>query len=331
MERYQAMKPMTFAPLGALLLGLSAVSLSQQACSQTYPQRPVRMIVTLAAGGAVDAVARMLATSLTERLGQQVVVDNRPGAGGSVGGEAVARANPDGHTLLMAANGTVAVAPHLITNLPYDAQRDLMPISQVVTSPLAMVVHPAVPARSIREFIDLAKSRPGTINFASSGNGSTGHLGSELFKSAAGVDLVHVPYRGAAPALIDLIAGQTQMQVTAVSGALLFIKSGKLRALGVTSPKRVAVLPDVPAIAETLPGYEVISWYGLFTTAGTPQAVVARLNRETVAAVNDPALSGRLSALGLEPETSTPEAFDAWVRSEHAKWGKLIRALNIRL
>ncbi len=325
------MKRTTCTPLAALLLALAAAPFPRTGAAQAYPQKPVRMVVTLAPGGAVDAVARMLATSLTERLGQQVVVDNRPGAGGSVGGEAVARANPDGHTLLMAANGTVAVAPHLIKNLPFDAQRDLAPISQVVTSPLALLVHPAVPAHSIRELVDLAKSRPGSINFASSGNGSTGHLAAELFKSMAGVDLVHVPYRGAAPALIDLVAGQTQMQVTAVSGSIVFIKSGKLRALGVTSPRRVAVLPDVPAIAETLPGYEVISWYGLFTTAGTPQPVIARLNRETVAAVNDPELKGRFAALGLEPETSTPEAFGAWVRSEHAKWGKLIRALDLRL
>jgi tripartite-type tricarboxylate transporter receptor subunit TctC len=325
------MKRTTCTPLAALLLALAAAPFPRTGAAQAYPQKPVRMVVTLAPGGAVDAVARMLATSLTERLGQQVVVDNRPGAGGSVGGEAVARANPDGHTLLMAANGTVAVAPHLIKNLPFDAQRDLAPISQVVTSPLALLVHPAVPAHSIRELVDLAKSRPGSINFASSGNGSTGHLAAELFKSMAGVDLVHVPYRGAAPALLDLVAGQTQMQVTAVSGSIVFIKSGKLRALGVTSPRRVAVLPDVPAIAETLPGYEVISWYGLFTTAGTPQPVIARLNRETVAAVNDPELKGRFAALGLEPETSTPEAFGAWVRSEHAKWGKLIRALDLRL
>lgn len=318
-------RPAIFAALAALCVPITAA-----AQSPTYPVRPVRMIVTLAAGGAVDSVARMIAARLSEQLGQQVVVDNRPGAGGSVGGEAVARANRDGHTLLMAANGTIAVSPHIIPNLPYDALRDLAPISLVVTSPLGLFVHPSLPARSVKELIALAQSRPGTINYGSSGNGSTGHLATELLKAAAKIDVVHVPYRGAAPALNDLIAGQTQMQVTAVSGAMQFINAGKLRALGVTAPKRLAVLPDLPAIAETLPGYEVVSWYGLFTTAGTPPAIIARLHQETVKVVEYPELKSRLTALGLSPETSTPEAFAAMARSESAKWGKLIKSLNIK-
>jgi tripartite-type tricarboxylate transporter receptor subunit TctC len=287
------------------------------------------MVVTLAAGGPVDAVARLLAASMSEQLGQQVVVDNRPGAGGSVGGEAVARANPDGHTLLMAANGTIAVSPHIIKKLPFDALRDLVPISLVVTSPLGLFVHPGMPALSVKDLVALARSKPGSINFGSSGNGSTGHLATELFMAAAQIKLVHVPYRGAAPAMNDLIAGQIQMQMTAVSGALQFVQAGKLRALGVTSPGRLAVLPDLPAIAETLPGYEVVSWYGLFTTAGTRPAIVQRLHRETVKAIEQPELSKRLSALGLDPQTSSPQQFAAMTRSEHAKWGKLIRALNI--
>jgi tripartite-type tricarboxylate transporter receptor subunit TctC len=315
----------------AVLLAACALVPVATAQAQSYPVRPVRMILTLAPGGPVDALARMLAVRFTEQLGQQFVVDNRPGAGGSVGGEAVARANRDGHTLLLAANGTIAVAPHLIRNLSYDAQRDLAPISNVVTSPLALVVNPSVPAQSVKELIALAKAKPNTINFASSGNGSTGHLAVELLKAAAKIELVHVPYRGAGPAMTDLIAGQTQMQITAVSGALQFIKSGKLRALGVTAPKRLKVLPELPAIAETLPGYEVISWYGLLTTAGTPPAIIARLNEETVKAVANPELANRLTALGLEPETSTPEAFGALIRSESAKWGKLIKTLGIKI
>jgi tripartite-type tricarboxylate transporter receptor subunit TctC len=318
-------RPAVLAALAALCVPLTAA-----AQSATYPVRPVRMIVTLAAGGAVDSVARMIAARLSEQLGQQVVVDNRPGAGGSVGGEAVARANRDGHTLLMAANGTIAVSPHIVPNLPYDALRDLAPISLVVTSPLGLFVHPSLPARSVKELVALAQSRPGTINYGSSGNGSTGHLATELLKVAAKIDVVHVPYRGAAPALNDLIAGQTQMQVTAVSGAMQFITGGKLRALGVTAPKRLAVLPDLPAIAETLPGYEVVSWYGLFTTAGTPPAIIARLHQETVKVVEYPELKSRLTALGLAPETSTPEAFAAMTRAESAKWGKLIKSLNIK-
>jgi len=322
------MKPVS----SAIVVALAALSFATAATaqSQNYPVRPVRMIVTLAAGGAVDSVARMIAARLSEQLGQQVVVDNRPGAGGSVGGEAVARANRDGHTLLMAANGTIAVSPHIVANLPYDALRDLAPISLVVTSPLGLFVHPSVAARSVKELIALAQSRPGTINYGSSGNGSTGHLATELLKAAAKIDVVHVPYRGAAPALNDLIAGQTQMQVTAVSGAMQFISAGKLRALGVTAPKRLAVLPDLPAIAETLPGYEVVSWYGLFTTTGTPPAIIARLHQETVKVVEYPELKNRLTALGLSPETNTPEAFAAMARAESAKWGKLIKSLNIK-
>lgn len=323
--------PRTMPRFAIVLAASTSIAAVDAAHAQTYPVRPVRMIVTLAPGGPVDALARMLATRFTEQFGQQFVVDNRTGAGGSVGGEAVARANRDGHSLLLAANGTIAVAPHLIRTLTYDAQRDLAPISNVVTSPLALVVNPSVAARSVKELIALAQAKPGTINFASSGNGSTGHLAVELFKVAAKVDLVHVPYRGASPAMTDLIAGQTQMQITAVSGALQFINSGKLRALGVTAPRRLAVLPDLPAIAETLPGYEVISWYGLFTTAGTPRGVIDKLNEETVKAVANPELRSRLVALGLDPETSTPETFATLVRSESAKWGKLIKQLGVKI
>ena len=315
----------SFALVAGFALGAAGIAHS------AWPTRPVRIVVPYAPGAFTDIAARAFAFELSQQLGQQFVVDNRTGAGGSVGGEAVARANRDGHTLLLAANGTIAVAPHLIRNLTYDAQRDLAPISNVVTSPLALVVNPSVPAKSVKELIALAQAKPGSINFASSGNGSTGHLAVELFKVAAKIDLVHVPYRGAGPAMTDLIAGQTQMQITAVSGALQFINSGKLRALGVTAPKRLAVLPDLPAIAETLPGYEVISWYGLLTTAGTPRTIVDRLNAETVKAVANPELRNRLVALGLDPETSTPEAFGALIRSESAKWGKLIKQLGVKI
>lgn len=319
----------SIAPLA--IFALSAMTLANLGHAQTYPVRPVRLITTLAPGGPVDAVARMLAAKLTEQLGQQFVVDNRPGAGGSVGGEAVARANRDGHSLLLAANGTIAVSPHLIRSLPYNAQRDLAPISLVVSSPLALVVNPSVPAKTVQELITLAQAKPGTINYASSGNGSTGHLAVELFKAAAKIDLVHVPYRGAGPAMNDLVAGQTQMQITAVSGALQFVKAGKLRALGVTAPKRLAVLPDMPAIAETLPGYQVVSWYGLLTTSGTPQPVIDLLNRETIKAIEQPELNSRLRALGLDPETSTPAAFGELIRSEYDKWGRLIKQLGLKV
>ena len=317
--------------IAAVIAAITSVTCTSIVMAQTYPTRAIRMIVTLAAGGPVDTVARIVAARLGEQLGQQVVVDNRPGAGGSVGGEAVARAPADGYTLLMAANGTIAIAPHLISNLPYDAQRDFAPVSLVGTSPQVLLVHPSLPVRTVKEFITLAQTRPGEINFGSAGNGATGHLASELLRVSAKIDIVHVPYRGAGPAMADLVAGQTQMLITGVSSALPFINSGRLRALGVTSPKRISVLPTIQAIAETLPGYEVISWYGIYTTAGTPAAVIGKLHQETVKTMANPETRNRLIAAGVNPETNTPDEFAAMVRTETAKWGKLIKSLNIRL
>jgi tripartite-type tricarboxylate transporter receptor subunit TctC len=308
-----------------IVLGLIAAP----AAAQNFPSRPVRMVVPLAAGGPVDFVARIVAARLTEQLGQQVVVDNRPGAGGSVGADLVARAVPDGHTVLLAANGTLAVAPNLL-KLPYDVQRDLAAVTLVGTSPQILVVHPSVPAKSVKDLVALARARPGTINYASSGQGATSHLASELFRTAARIEIVHVPYKGAGPALTELAGGSTQMMITGVSSTLPYLKSGRLRALGVTSPKRIAALPDVPAIAETLPGYEVTTWYGLMTTAGTPGAVLKRLHRETVAAAADPQVSARLASAGVDAETSSPEQFSAMIRSETAKWGKIIKAAGVQ-
>ena len=308
-----------------IVLGLIAAP----AAAQNFPSRPVRMVVPLAAGGPVDFVARIVAARLTEQLGQQVVVDNRPGAGGSVGADLVARAVPDGHTVLLAANGTLAVAPNLL-KLPYDVQRDLAAVTLVGTSPQILVVHPSVPAKSVKDLVALARARPGTINYASSGQGATSHLASELFRTAARIEIIHVPYKGAGPALTELAGGSTQMMITGVSSTLPYLKSGRLRALGVTSPKRIAALPEVPAIAETLPGYEVTTWYGLMTTAGTPGAVLKRLHRETVAAAADPQVSARLASAGVDAETSSPGQFSAMIRSETAKWGKIIKAAGVR-
>ena len=309
-----------------MVLGLIAAA---PATAQSFPSRPVRMVVPLAPGGPVDFVARIVAARLTDQLGQQVVVDNRPGAGGSVGADLVARAVPDGHTVLLAANGTLAVAPNLL-KLPYDVQRDLAAVALVGTSPQILVVHPSLPAKSVKDLVALARSRPGTINYASSGQGATSHLASELFRVTARIDIVHVPYKGAGPALAELAGGNTQMMITGVSSTLPYLKSGRLRALGVTSPKRIAALPDVPAIAEMLPGYEVTTWYGLMTTAGTPGAVVTRLHRETVAAATHAEARARLASAGVDVETSSPEQFSAMIRSETAKWGKIIKAAGVQ-
>jgi tripartite-type tricarboxylate transporter receptor subunit TctC len=306
----------------ALLLAASAMG----AGAQTYPSRPVRMVVPFAPGGPVDIVARIVSARLTEQLGQQVIVDNRPGAGGSVGGELVARAQPDGHTALLASNGTLAISPHLM-KLPYDAKRDLAPVAQVGTSPQALVVPAALAAASVKDLIAMARARP--VNYASSGQGSTSHLAFELFKAAARIEAVHVPYKGAGPAVNDLIAGQTQAMITGVSSVLPYAKSGRLRVLGVTSRKRIAALPDTPAIAETLPGYEVTTWYGVLVAAGTPAAVVTRLNQETVKAVGHADVRARLAALGVDAETGTPEQFAVMIREETEKWGKLIKAAGI--
>jgi tripartite-type tricarboxylate transporter receptor subunit TctC len=310
-----------------ILIVLSLIA-ATPATAHSFPSRPVRMVVPLAPGGPVDFVARIVAARLTDQLGQQVVVDNRPGAGGSVGGDLVARAVPDGYTVLLAANGTLAVAPNLL-KLPYDVQRDLAAVTLVGTSPQILVVHPSLPAKSVKDLVGLARSRPGTINFASSGQGATSHLASELFRTMARIDIVHVPYKGAGPALTELAGGSTQMMITGVSSTLPYLKSGRLRALGVTSPKRISALPEVPAIAETLPGYEITTWYGLMTTAGTPGAVVKRLHRETVAAATHADVKARLASAGVEAETNSPEQFSAMIRSETAKWGKIIKAAGV--
>ena len=313
----------------ALTLSTLGCLMAAAAGAQDFPTRPVRVIVPLAAGGPVDTVTRIVAAGLTERLQQQIVVDNRPGAGGSVGADMVARATPDGYTLLMAANGTLAVSPNLM-KLSFSVERDLAPITLIGTSPQVLVVHPSLPAKSVSELVALARSRPGTINFASSGQGSTAHLAAELFKATAKVDIVHIPYKGAGPALTDLAGGQTQMMITGISTTLPYIRADRLRPLGVTSTQRVAVLPQVPPIAEAVPGYEVTTWYGLMAPAGTPPAVIARLNRETAAALENPTVKSKMAGAGVDAQTNTPEQFRAMIREETAKWGKVIRMVGIK-
>ena len=300
------------------------------AAAQAYPSRPVRLVVPYPAGGPVDIMARLLGQQLSERLRAQIVVDNRAGANGNIAGDIVARSTPDGYTLLMGANGVIAVNPSLYRKMPFDPQKDLAPVSLFATAALLMVVHPSLPVRSVGEFIAAAMSRPGTINFASSGTGSTAHLCSELLKVKAAIDIVHVPYKGAAPALNDVIGGQVQMLISGVSSAAPHARSGKLRALGVTSPQRLAALPDVAAIAETVPGYEVLTWYGVFLPAGTPAGIAKSLHAAVVAAVNQQDTRARLTALGAEATASTPGEFAAMVRGEIAKWGEVVRGAGIR-
>ena len=300
------------------------------AAAAAYPVKPIRMVVALAAGGPTDVVARIVAHKLSEQLGQQIVVDNRPGAGGSVAGEMVARAPADGYTLFFAANGTYAIAPNFM-KLPYDAKKDLAPIALIGVSPLALMVHPSVPAKSVKDFIALAKAKPGGIRYGSAGQGSTGHLAAELLGMMANVQMTHVPYRGAAPAAIAVMSGETEMLISGVSASHPHITAGKVRALGVTSAKRVSLLPQIPAIAESVPGYDVSSWFALTTVAGTPPAVIARLNQETVKAVASNEVRDKLIGAGVEPEAGTPEQLAAKLRTETEKWGKVVKAAGMKV
>jgi tripartite-type tricarboxylate transporter receptor subunit TctC len=310
----------------ALCLSLVAAC----AAAQDYPSRPIRLVVPYPAGGPVDIMSRLIGQKLSDQLRGQIVIDNRAGANGNIAGEIVARSTPDGYTLLMGANGVIAVNPNLYLKMPFDPQKDLAPVSLVGTAALLMVVHPGVAARSVADFIAAAKSRPGAINFASSGTGSTAHLCSELLKSMAAIDIVHVPYKGSAPALNDVIGGQVQMLITGVSSAAPHARSGKLRALGVTSPKRLAALPEVPTIGETVAGYEVLTWYGLFLPNNVPEAIAKRLHAEVVSAVNSRVMRERMTALGAEATASSPNEFAAMVRAEIAKWGKVARSAGMR-
>ena len=307
----------------------AAVPLS--AWPQAWPAKPVRLIVPFAPGGAVDVTARTIAQSLTTRLGQQVLVDNRGGAGGNIGVEVAAKSPPDGYTLVMATSGQIAINPHMYSKLPFDPVKDLAPITPAGQAVNALCVHPSIPARSVKEFIALAKSQPGKLNFATGGIGASDHIATELFMSLTGVRMVHVPYKGGAPAMIDLLAGNVDVGFSTVATAMGPIKAGRLRALGVTSGKRFELLPDVPTIAEAgVPGYESVSWYGLFAPAGTPAEIIRKLNAETVAVLQTEDVRRRLTESGVLPVSSAPDAFAAYITAETARWGKLIRANGIK-
>lgn len=313
----------------SMVLSTIASIVPSLATAQDYPTKPIRMIVAQAAGGPTDVVARIYATKLSELLGQQVVVDNRVGAGGVIAGELVSQAPADGYTLCVMANGTAAIAPHLI-KLKYNATRDFAPVALIGNSPLALMVYPRLPASSLPELIALAKAKPGTINFGSSGLGATGHLAGEMFKMMAGIDIVHVPYKGAAPALVGVTSGEIQMLMSALSSGLAYIKSGQVRALGITGLKRVPSLPDVPAIAEVLTGYEATSWYAVLTRAGTPRAIINRLNQVSAKVTSSPEIRSKLVAASVDPEALTPEQLGAKIRRDYERWGKIVKAIGLK-
>jgi tripartite-type tricarboxylate transporter receptor subunit TctC len=299
--------------------------------SQAYPSKPIRLIVPFAAGGTTDVLARIVAQNLSTSIGQQVVVDNRAGANGNIGTDLAAKSPPDGYTIVMSFDGTMTINPHTYKKLPFDPQRDLTPIINVGQATLVIVVHPSVKATTIQEFAALAKAAPTPIFYSSAGLGSTGHVAGELFAVRAGVRLTHVPYKGGAPALQDLLAGQIQMLVTALPTVDTFISSGKLRALAVTSGKRLKSLPDVPTMGEVYPGYEVSSWYGLLAPAGTPDAAVQRLNADTNKVLQQPDVQDRFEKLGIEPLGGTPQQFAATIKADTAKWGQVVRDAGIQI
>jgi tripartite-type tricarboxylate transporter receptor subunit TctC len=308
-----------------------AVAAAPAAPQQNFPTRPIRMICPFPPGGTTDLVARLVAQKFTEAWGQQVVVDNRPGAGGVIGTEMEAQAAPDGYTILLGSITTHAVNPALYKNLKFDPIKDFAPVSLVVSSPQLLAVHPSVPAKSVKELIALAKAKPGQFNYASAGTGTSPHLTFELFRSMAGIDVVHVPYKGTGPAITDLVGGQVQMMITGVVALMPHVKSNRLRALGVTSAKRVAALPDVATIAESgVPGFDVSSWFGVFLPAGTPRPIVMKMNGEIQRILANPEVRQRLIDQGADPASNTPEEFAAYVKSEMARWGQVVRSTGAK-
>jgi tripartite-type tricarboxylate transporter receptor subunit TctC len=296
-----------------------------------YPARPIRMIVPFAPGGATDILARVTAKRLSEVWGQSVIIDNRPGAGGTLGANLAAKANADGYTLLMGTNATHGIAPSLYTSLPYDAIRDFAPITLVAIVPQVVIVNPALPVKNIKELIALAKEKPGALNFGSAGQGTPGHLGMELFKMLTGTQMVHVPYQGGAPGLAAVAGGQVQFMADNMNSALPFIQSGRVRAIGVTSLKRSGALPDMPTIAEQgVAGFDSGSWFGMFAPAGTAPAIVAKLHAETVKALQLPEVKQALAQQGAEVGANTPAQFTELIRADIVRWGKVVKAAGVK-
>jgi len=315
------------------LVALAALAFATaSAADDDYPSRPVRIVVPFAPGGSTDVVARILADKLGAEFKQTFVVENRAGASGNIGADVVAKAPPDGYTLLMGTTGVLAINKYLFTNMAFDPERDLVPVSYTSLITNILVVNPQVPARTVPELVRLAQDKPGALTFASSGAGSSTHLSGELFKSLAGVNILHIPYKGSSQALVDVIAGQVTMLFDNAPSSMPFIQEGKLRAIAVTSMKRLPNLPDVPTIDEAgVKGYESLSWSGIMAPLGTPRPVVDKLNAAIERSLRTEDVRRKFAALGIEPVGGPPEAFARHIRAESEKWGRLVKAANIRL
>ena len=317
-----------FARVFLLLLLVLGVSVAH---AQTYPSKVSRIVVGFVAGGPSDIVARMVAQKLTERLGQSVVVENRPGATGTIGAELVAKAPPDGYSMYLASQTTHAVAPYLYGKVGYDPLKDFATVARVAHNPLLMVVNPSVPVKSLNDLIALAKARPGQLNFATGGIGSSPHMSMELFKSTVKLDMVPIHYKGDGAAIIDIVGGQVPMLTSSISALLPYVRGGKLRGIAVTSLKRSTVAPEFPTIDESgLPGFEVITWFGILVPAATPREIINRLNTEIVQSVSQPALREQLIKMGFEVVPNTPEQYAVFLKEENVRWSKMIRDLGLR-
>jgi len=309
----------------AVIAAICAMCVTSASSAQTYPTRPVRIVVPFAPGGATDIVTRIVAQRLGEAWGQTVVVDNRGGAGGNIGGDIVAKAVPDGYTILMTSGSIVTANPHMYKRMPFNAERDLAAVTNVASGPQIIAVHPGFPGKTLKEFIAAAKAKPKSINFGSAGIGTQTHLAAENFVTVAGIDVIHVPYKGEGPALTDLVGGQIQFVTPNLSAAIGFVQQGKLRALAITSKERSKQLPNVPAVAETLPGFENLGWFGFMVPAGTPQAITDRIHQDTVKVLQSGEVRTRFEQLGMDPVGNTPAEFARAIKEESGRWAKIIR------
>ena len=317
-----------------LLLGVAQLAAAQSVSTssgQSYPTKPIRLVVPYPPGGPTDFVGRAVAAKLTELLGQQMVVDNRPGAGTVIASEMIARAAPDGYNLLFGTGGGTFLAPLILPKVPYDPQKDFASVAMLVMSPQVLVVHPSVGANSVKELIAVAKAKAGQLNFSSVGTGTSPHLGGELFKSLAGVDIVHVPYKGTAPAMTDLIAGRIQLAFSSIPTVLTHVQAGRLKMLGTGGTKRSPALPDIPPVADSLPGFELVTWYAVFAPTGTPPVIVNRLNTEIAKVLRDPDIQKRFSEQGLETTIMTPQELKRYTENDVSRWTRLIKAANIKM
>ncbi len=322
---------MRFMPWKSLLLSAIVAATGLASAQSDWPGKPVRIVVPFAAGGTTDITARVISDELTKAMKQSFIVDNKGGAGGNVGAAEVARAAPDGYTFLMGTPGTQAINQFLYPKMPYDTAKDFTPVSFVVRVPNVLIINPGVGAKNLKELVDIAKKKPGGLSYGSPGNGTTGHLSTELFKNRAGIFVTHIPYRGSGPMLLDLMSGQIQMAIDNLPSAMPHIKAGKLVALGVTGDKANAQLPDVPPVASLLPGYAAESWFVLMAPAGTPPAIVSRMSGEVDKILKKPEVIERFKSLGAEPVGGTPEQLGQFITAETAKWSQVVKASGAKI